>query len=1216
MTTATFLVRLADGSTARVNRNSAAAHFRIDPSRILEWAPGYGVTARGSIGKGGVLPRGARVAGETPIIDRAALQRAARAARAERRARNRAQPQPRRGTQQPRAPTPRAPSTRQPRVNPERAERRATREQRRALGIVRARAEEARQRGSRIDLVTWSAYTPPTENMAKLFTFNASDEWLPGEYDPVTDTRIVTSLEQVRELIAALRVHPNRRGNWGEPVYQAWETAIDAGNIVEIDGGFWYRVIKRRVTRHAQGRHPVPGTHFAIDFGAGERVVAVDGAEMPLAAAMVEDLNDHYEDTAKELVVVSQSTMVLLRVEGVARQPVETRKYRIWADRLLGNASAGFNTRMSPVDPAVTLSLKAGDCVRPSLLAINSGTAPALTFSFTIPKGVKGDKGDTGATGSTGATSPMGLPGVPGPPGPPGPAGSVSATKIGLISALAGGASGALTALLVTLLDEDKSDEDVQTALDDLVAELNNKSDVGHTHTIDQVTDGTDPDTGEPITLRSLLDNIELTPGPQGPEGPQGPAGATGPQGPAGATGPKGDTGDTGPAGPTGPQGPAGATGPQGPQGPAGPTGPQGPQGPEGPAGPAGDTATWAEFNAGDLPTTKAAGQFYGGTEDPTSADRLNYDGAFHAASLHGSGAGLTSLDWNAIANRPSAVDTLETATITTQFDMRILAADKDVGRYGWGGYAFTVDREVRLTHVFTSFSSSSNGGVVCIYESDSENWLVTKLYELRNTLEYTIPGGRYQRTDVGAPIVLSPGTRYVLVQGTLSAYGVTSLCKDPPYYTADLPPFIDGWYQTNVLDYGSSGTPTDKEGDAPLGETEYLPDVGFGGTYETPAIQTSTQVTASSVIGLQALLDEKSNVGHTHTTAEIVGLDQLVPDGIAAGGTTAGLMHHNGDVKSDGEFYGGTVDPGNSARLNYDGHLYATKFFGDGVGLTNTHQQTSFRLDDYAVLPIVDTISWSSYFWRGFSFKAEMDMEINCLFGGHSGPASDVWWVALFDYSSTVGSLLTCARVPPGGALKKCPCSTVTLAKDSQYFVAMGRESGTGMAWQMTTSREGVFTLQRCFARYVSLVNPRETTINSVGPASVVGSAPTATLDTLYGVGFGREPVEYRWVNHDSLYASSGSVLYDYSGFTPEPHVVYELVGRAVYTLTGNGAQTTHFVRVVMSTNPAGAWYTTSADVAQQVGLSVNVTGTSIDLANSGAANYSDRVLTIRKLA
>lgn len=58
--------------------------------------------------------------------------------------------------------------------------------------------------------------------------------------------------------------------------------------------------------------------------------------------------------------------------------------------------------------------------------------------------------------------------------------------------------------------------------------------------------------------LKTQLQNIQLTPGPQGPQGPAGPIGPTGPAGPSGPAGP---TGAMGPAGPEGPQGPQGQPG-------------------------------------------------------------------------------------------------------------------------------------------------------------------------------------------------------------------------------------------------------------------------------------------------------------------------------------------------------------------------------------------------------------------------------------------------------------------------------------------------------------------------------------------------------------------------------------------------------------------------------------------------------------------------------
>ncbi len=83
----------------------------------------------------------------------------------------------------------------------------------------------------------------------------------------------------------------------------------------------------------------------------------------------------------------------------------------------------------------------------------------------------------------------------------------------------------------------------------------------------------------EDNNLQTQINNIELTPGPQGE---QGPIGETGPIGPQGEQGP---IGETGPVGPQGDQGPIGETGPVGPQGEQGPIGDAGPQGEQGPQG-------------------------------------------------------------------------------------------------------------------------------------------------------------------------------------------------------------------------------------------------------------------------------------------------------------------------------------------------------------------------------------------------------------------------------------------------------------------------------------------------------------------------------------------------------------------------------------------------------------------------------------------------------
>ena len=112
------------------------------------------------------------------------------------------------------------------------------------------------------------------------------------------------------------------------------------------------------------------------------------------------------------------------------------------------------------------------------------------------------------------------------------------------------------------------------------------------------------------LDLQNQINNIELTPGPQGEVGPQGPQGEKGDIGPIGLPGPQGEAGAQGIQGEKGDQGIQGIKGEKGDQGERGFTGPQGEKGDQGPQGPAGpatpdtrfgqNTGTSASGRAGD----------------------------------------------------------------------------------------------------------------------------------------------------------------------------------------------------------------------------------------------------------------------------------------------------------------------------------------------------------------------------------------------------------------------------------------------------------------------------------------------------------------------------------------------------------------------------------------------------------------------------------------
>jgi len=145
----------------------------------------------------------------------------------------------------------------------------------------------------------------------------------------------------------------------------------------------------------------------------------------------------------------------------------------------------------------------------------------------------------------------------------------------------------------------------------------------------------------------TILQSVISSRGSTGPTGATGLTGSTGPIGSTGSTGPTGATGLTGSTGPIGATGVTGSTGPIGATGPTGATGVTGPTGPTGATGASPTGVTAGSTTTGYLTysgTTRTLGQLYGGTTDPTSTTRLNYDGNLHATNL-------TATDFNSLSD-------------------------------------------------------------------------------------------------------------------------------------------------------------------------------------------------------------------------------------------------------------------------------------------------------------------------------------------------------------------------------------------------------------------------------------------------------------------------------------------------------------------------------------------------------------------------------------
>lgn len=81
------------------------------------------------------------------------------------------------------------------------------------------------------------------------------------------------------------------------------------------------------------------------------------------------------------------------------------------------------------------------------------------------------------------------------------------------------------------------------------------------------------------------------------------------------------------------------------------------------------------------------------------------------------------------------------------------------------------------------------------------------------------------------------------------------------------------------------------------------------------------TNLTLANVTGLQTALDGKVSLAGDQSVAGV----KTFSTALAVTGTS----------KAAGRFYGGTTDPTNTTRLNYDGYFYATRFYGDASQLS-----------------------------------------------------------------------------------------------------------------------------------------------------------------------------------------------------------------------------------------------------------------------------------------
>jgi len=109
-----------------------------------------------------------------------------------------------------------------------------------------------------------------------------------------------------------------------------------------------------------------------------------------------------------------------------------------------------------------------------------------------------------------------------------------------------------------------------------------------------------------------------------------------------------------------------------------------------------------------------------------------------------------------------------------------------------------------------------------------------------------------------------------------------------------------------------------------PLTGTGTVTSISAGNGMDFTAITGSGSVTMGTPSTLTSVTTNSVS-GNTHAHAITTQLPSSA---------TAGVMKHSG-TKTAGGFYGGTTAPSSTTRANYDGYLYATRFYGDGSQLT-----------------------------------------------------------------------------------------------------------------------------------------------------------------------------------------------------------------------------------------------------------------------------------------
>lgn len=225
-----------------------------------------------------------------------------------------------------------------------------------------------------------------------------------------------------------------------------------------------------------------------------------------------------------------------------------------------------------------------------------------------------------------------------------------------------------------------------------------------------------------------------------------------------------------------------------------------------------------------------------------------------------------------------------------------------------------------------------------------------------------TLSGGTINGMIIGGTTPAAATITTLTVNTSLVSDSLTSRQTD-----TDLTLSANGTGKVNINDVtnvvGDFSVATNKFNvTATTGNTTIAGTLTVTGAVDFGAI-VSNSVTSKSTDTDLTLAGNGTGKVNVNDPLNVVGDFSVATNKLTVASTTGntvvgGILSVTGTTKTAGNFYAGTSDPSNTNRLNFDGYLYGTKFYGDGGGLTNLVTTLNIGVDadaTHVTVPILD---------------------------------------------------------------------------------------------------------------------------------------------------------------------------------------------------------------------------------------------------------------------